>query len=348
MVSCLRYEYTTGKDGAAMKDILLIGTGGTIASEITEAGLSPELTTEQLLSRVPAICRICRVSCLQLMNLDSTNITPAHWLAIARCVRDNYDAFDGFVITHGTDTMAYTAAALSYLIQGSPKPIILTGAQQPIGFESTDSKINLTDAFTCAAQGLPGVSVVFDHRVILGTRAKKTHSKSFNAFTSINYPYLGVLRDGALTRYITPDCGPAPVFFDALDSDVALVKLVPGMKSEYLDFLFERNDALIIESFGVGGVPEDGDYYPCIERWMARGRFVVLTTQVENEGSDLGIYHVGHRLKKDLGVLEAYDMSTEAVLAKIMWILARTKQPQEVVRLFYTPVARDILRAAGN
>ena len=134
-----------------MKRILLIGTGGTIASEVTDSGLTPELTTEQLLAHIPAISAICQVDCVQLLNLDSTNITPEHWLEMARCIRDHYDDYDGFVLTHGTDTMAYTAAALSYLIQGSPKPIILTGAQKPIGFDSTDSKVNLTDALRCAS-----------------------------------------------------------------------------------------------------------------------------------------------------------------------------------------------------
>ena len=170
------------------KRILLIGTGGTIASEVTENGLAPELTTEQLLSHIPAISGICGVDCIQLLNLDSTNMAPEHWLEMARCVKEHYDGYDGFVLTHGTDTMAYTAAALSYLIQNSPKPIVLTGAQKPIGFDSTDSKINLADAFRCAAEDLPGVSIVFNGRVILGTRAKKTRSKSFQAFSSINFP----------------------------------------------------------------------------------------------------------------------------------------------------------------
>ena len=313
-----------------MKKILLIGTGGTIASDVTDSGLAPELTTEQLLSHIPGISDICGVDCLQLLNLDSTNMTPAHWLEIAACIRDHYGCYDGFVITHGTDTMAYTAAALSYLIQGSPKPIVLTGAQRPIGFDSTDSKTNLADAFRCAAEDLPGVSIVFNSRVILGTRAKKTRSKSFQAFSSINHPELGVLRDGVLLRYIRQDCREAPVFYDRLDPRVALLKLVPGTGRDAADFLLERNDALIIESFGVGGLPEAGGFYDCVRRWMEAGRVVVLTTQVENEGSDLG-------------VLEAYAMTPEAVVAKLMWILGQTRRREEVERLFYTPVARDIL-----
>ena len=326
-----------------MKRILLIGTGGTIAAEVTDSGLAPELTTEQLLAHLPAVSAICDVDCRQLLNLDSTNIGPGHWLEMARCVREHYDRYDGFVLTHGTDTMAYTAAALSYLIQGSPKPIVLTGAQKPMGFDSTDSKVNLTDALRCAAADLPGVSIVFNSRVILGTRARKTRTKSFQAFSSINYPDLAVLRDGVLLRYIRQDCAAAPVFYDALDTRVALLKLLPGADRAQADFLLERNDALIIESFGVGGLPEAGGFYDCIRDWMDQDRTVVLTTQVPSEGSDLGVYHVGHALKNRLGVLEAYDMTTEAVAAKLMWILAQTRDRPEVERLFYTPVARDIL-----
>ena len=326
-----------------MKKILLIGTGGTIASQMAENGLAPELTTHQLLAYVPEVSQICQVDCCQLLNLDSTNITPAHWLEMARCIRAHYDEYDGFVLTHGTDTMAYTAAGLSYLIQGSPKPIVLTGAQKPMGFDSSDSKINLADAFRCAAADMPGVSIVFNNRVITGTRAKKTRTKSFQAFSSINYPYLGVLRDGVLLRYIRQDCGERPVFYDTLNTRVALMKLIPGEGRGQADYLLAHNDALIIESFGVGGLPESSGFYDCVREAMAGGKTIVLTTQVENEGSDLGVYHVGHALKNRLGVLEAYDMTCEAVTAKLMWILGQTRDRTEVERLFYTPVARDIL-----
>ncbi len=332
-----------------MKKILLIGTGGTIASDVTDSGLAPELTTDQLLAHLPAISSICDVDCIQLLNLDSTNICPDHWLMMARCIREHYNRYDGFVITHGTDTMAYTAAALSYLIQKSPKPIVLTGAQKPIGFDSTDSKINLTDAFRCASADMPGVSIVFNHQVILGTRARKIRTKSFQAFSSINYPELGVLRDGVLLPFIRQTCDDRPVFYDHLDPHVALMKLIPGADRSQMDFLLSRNRALVIESFGVGGLPESSGFYECIRHWSGQDdlspqdKIIVLTTQVANEGSDLGVYHVGHRLKNDLRVLEAYDMTTEAVVAKLMWILGRTRDWDEVKQLFYTPVARDIL-----
>lgn len=327
------------------KKILLIGTGGTIASEIGESGLTPELTSEQLLKYIPDISAICQVECIQLFSLDSTNLQPKHWVRIAAAIRERYADYDGFVISHGTDTMAYTAAALSYLIQGSRKPIILTGAQKPIGFETTDSKQNLRDAFTVAASDMAGVMLVFNGKIILGTRARKTRSKSFEAFSSINYPFLGMVQDGNLIRYITQGSREKPVFWEQLNPRVALLKLIPGTDCSVVGYLLERNDALIIESFGVGGLPtyKAGDFYEAVKAGLDAGKTVVMTTQVENEGSDLSVYHVGTFIKRNLPILEAYDMTTEAVTAKLMWILGRTTDQKEVAKLFYTPVACDIL-----
>ncbi|MFQ7018461.1 MAG: asparaginase [Oscillospiraceae bacterium] len=329
-----------------MKNILMIGTGGTIASEMTPSGLTPELNSTQLLSFVPRIGEMCHVDCVQLYSLDSTNIRPAHWLGVARAVRENYARYDGFVISHGTDTMAYTAAALSYLIQGSPKPIVLTGAQKPIWFDGTDSKRNLTDAFLYACRGCGGVQIVFNGKVILGTRARKTCSKSFQAFSSVNYPDLAVVQDEHLLQYMRCACYPSPVFYDALDDKVGLLKLIPGTPAAVLEFMLDRFDGLVIESFGVGGLPEyegDASYFDIIHRGIARGKLVVMTTQVPNEGSNLAVYHVGGRLKSALCLLEAYDMTTEAAVAKLMWIMGQTHDFDEAERLFYRPVARDIL-----
>ena len=329
-----------------MKNILMIGTGGTIASEMTPSGLTPELNSTQLLSFVPRIGEMCHVDCVQLNSLDSTNIRPAHWLGVAKAVRENYARYDGFVISHGTDTMAYTAAALSYLIQGSPKPIVLTGAQKPIWFDGTDSKRNLTDAFLYACRGCGGVQIVFNGKVILGTRARKTCSKSFQAFSSVNYPDLAVVQDEHLLQYMRCACYPSPVFYDALDDKVGLLKLIPGTPAAVLEFMLDRFDGLVIESFGVGGLPEyegDASYFDIIHRGIARGKLVVMTTQVPNEGSNLAVYHVGGRLKSALCLLEAYDMTTEAAVAKLMWIMGQTRDFDETERLFYRPVARDIL-----
>lgn len=327
------------------KRILLIGTGGTIASEMGDNGLEPELTSRQLLRYVPDISGICEVDCTQLFSLDSTNIRPEHWLRIAGSIQQCYEKYDGFVISHGTDTMAYTAAGLSYLIQNSWKPIVLTGAQKPIGYDTTDSKQNLRDAFTVAASGMSGVLLVFNGKIIMGTRARKTRSKSFEAFSSINYPIVGMVQDGRLIQYIRPENSAPTRFYHELDARVALLKLTPGIECGVLEYLLERSSAVIIESFGVGGLPvyETGSFYDAIKKGLDDGRTVVLTTQVENEGSDLSVYHVGNSIKQNLPILEAYDMTTEAVTAKLMWILSQTTGREEVARLFYTPVACDIL-----
>ena len=323
----------------------MLGTGGTIASEKTESGLMPALTSEQLVEKVPELSQLCNVTCKQLFSIDSTNITPAHWLTLVDAIRENYDAYDGFVIAHGTDTMAYTAAALSYLVQYSPKPIILTGAQKPILFENTDSKTNLTDAFRCAVSDLCGVLIVFNGKVLLGTRARKTRTTSLQAFSSINYPELAVLQNGILMEYIRPECRPAPVFYRRLNTRVGLMKMIPGADCGLLSYLIEHNDAVIIESYGVGGLPsyQGSGFFGVIRDAIERGKTIVMTSQVQNEGSNLSVYDVGFRLKNDLHLLEAYDMTTEAVLAKLMWILAQTREPEQIRRLFYTPVSRELL-----
>ncbi len=335
-----------------MKKVLMIGTGGTIASESTEAGLAPELSTRQLLHYIPGVADICEVDCLQVCNIDSTNILPHHWLDMAKALRENYDAYDGFVICHGTDTMAYTAAILSYLIQYSPKPIIITGGQKPIGSDNTDSKINLLDSFLCAASGaLCGVQIVFNGKIILGTRARKTRSKSFQAFDSINYPYLGVVQDGRLLQYIRQPSREVPIFYEGLNPRIGLMKLIPGTPPQLLSWMLDHNDGVIIESYGVGGIPTvDGDdsFHQMIQAGIAQGKTVVVTTQVATEGSDLSIYQVGHDLKNKYSVLEAYDMTTEAVVAKLMWIRGITSDPDRIRELFYAPVNYDLLYLEGN
>lgn len=329
-----------------MKKILMIGTGGTIASKITSDGLEPQLTSEEILEYIPDISKICEVDTIQICNIDSTNMSPDIWIKLVNTVKDNYDKYDGFVICHGTDTMAYTAAALSYMIQNSVKPIVITGAQRPIHMEVTDSKTNLFDSFLYAScDSASGVQIVFNGKVILGTRARKTRSKSFQAFSSINYPYLAVIQEGHLIQYITQEKKNVPAFYNQLNAKVGLFKLIPGADADILAYMLEKNDAVIIESYGVGGIPllPQYHYFDVIRYWTEKGKIIVMTTQVPNEGSDMTIYKVGHELKSQVSILEAYDMTTEAVVCKLMWILGQTGNPEEITKLFYTTVSNDIL-----
>lgn len=331
-----------------MKHILLIATGGTIASRPTENGLAPQLLADDILRCVPALSSLCRIDAVQPMNIDSTNMSPDCWLALADCLRAHYDQYDGFVIAHGTDTMAYTACALSYLVQQSGKPIVLTGAQKSIYVQDTDARRNLYDAFVAAQDdNLAGVYIVFDGRVILGTRARKTRTKSMNAFSSIDYPDVALIRDGRILHYIRqPRPHTPPAFYDRLDASVFVLRLIPGMNPEVLRLLASRFDALVIESFGVGGLPcyEQADFLSAVAAWSSAGKPIVITTQVPHEGSDLAVYQVGARAAAQPGILQAYTMTVEAVVTKLMWILPQTRDLTEIKRLFYAPIACDLLQ----
>ena len=326
------------------KRILMLATGGTIASRESGQGLAPAITSEELLGYVPGIGGLCRVETVQLMNLDSTNVGPSHWLSIARAIEARYRDYDGFVVTHGTDTMAYTAAALSYLIQRSPKPIVLTGSQRSICMEDTDARMNLYNAFLyAAAEGSRGVSLLFDGKVISGTRARKERTKSFNAFSSVDYPELAIIRDGRLIRYLAElDHTDGPEFFHCLEEWVLLLTLIPGMGADALSALRDSYQAVILQSFGVGGVPggSSGPFARAMEDWLRAGKTIVMMTQVPYEGSDMAVYQV----KEKYQLMEAYSMTLEAAATKLMWILGQTRDPEEVRRLFYQPVQWDIIR----
>ncbi len=326
-----------------MKQILLIATGGTIASKPTMSGLKPSISPEELLSYVPEIAEVASVGAVQPFNLDSTNVTPAHWLEIARIIEENYAAYDGFVITHGTDTMAYTAAALSYLVQDSPKPIVLTGSQRSVYLRDTDARNNLADAFSyCSDDGASGVHIVFDGNVILGTRAKKTRTRSYNAFSSIDYPDTAVMREGKPFYYLHEERPSGPKFYRALSDDVYVLKLIPGLRSDIFDYLDSRCSALVIESFGMGGLPAYGGWEERLSAFLQMGKTVVFTTQVEREGSALDRYEVGRKLRGLGRVLEARSMTLEAVVCKLMWLLAFAAD-EEIEPLFLEPVMKDIL-----
>ena len=329
-----------------MKKILLLATGGTIASRPTAAGgLAPAITSEELLACVPELADLCEVSAVQVFNLDSTNVGPAQWQIIVRYIKENYDACDGFVIAHGTDTMAYTAAALSYMVQNSAKPVVLTGSQKSIYNRDTDARNNLYRAFVYAvSDGAWGVQLVFDNKVILGTRARKTRTRSFNAFSSIDYPETAVFRDTRLVTFLRRPADQPPVrFYERLEPAVFVLRLVPGMRADIIPLLAPHYRALVLESFGVGGLPdyEGGRLDAILRGAVARGKIFVMTTQVPHEGSDMEVYQVGHRAKRELGLIEAYSMTSEAVVTKLMWILGQTDDYAQICRLFRTPVQKD-------
>lgn len=330
-----------------MKKICMIAVGGTIASVETQEGLQPEITSEEILTYIPEVSGICQIDTIQLFNIDSTNLYAKHWKALVECIEENYEAYDGFVVTHGTDTMAYTAAALSYFIQNSRKPIVITGSQITIAAENTDARDNLLNAFIYTADDHAcGVHVIFDNKVILGTRARKSRTKSYNAFSSIDYPEIAIFKNHRLVFYIEEQKPVGePLFYHDFSARVFVLKMIPGINPEIFDYLEEHYDAVVLESFGVGGVPyyDAYDFEAAISRWTAKGKVLVVTTQVAHEGSDMEVYAVGQSIKQKLSLIEAFDMTTEAIVTKLIWILGITREPKKIAEMFYAPVEKDIL-----
>ena len=330
-----------------MKRVLIIATGGTIASTSDGAGLAPTATGRELADKVPLIDTIAELGFVQPMNIDSTNMRPRDWLRIKDVIVESYGDYDGFVVLHGTDTMAYTAAALSYLIQDSEKPIVLTGSQQPMASPFTDAKLNLYQSVLYAADDASrDVSVVFSGKAIAGTRAHKQRTMSFNAFMSMNYPSLAYIRNDRIVRAgagmgsaAAPKAGTAPAVFDALDERVLVLKLTPELQPSIFELLKRDYDAIILETFGIGGIPDT--LHDAIFGWVDSGRTLVVTTQVPEEGLDLGVYEVGRAYAENPGVLKGDDMSTEALVAKTMWVLGQTRAPEAVRELFYREVNHD-------
>lgn len=331
-----------------MRKILMLFTGGTIASLRTEQGLEPVLDAGQILSYLPPMEEDICLESIQVCNLDSTNMDYRIWLRLVEVIEEHYESHDGFVICHGTDTMAYTAAALSYLMQNLSKPVVLTGSQQPIQMEITDAKKNLYDSVCYAAdKDSRGVTLIFDGRVIAGTRAKKTMSFSYHAFSSINFPELASMQHSRIVRYLP--CGPVngpAVFYHAMSPRVYALKLTPGMGPGILKAVFEEYDGIVVESFGVGGIPDSilEDFCRLTLQYAEGSKIIIMTTQVTYEGSNLSTYEVGKRLKGRIPYLEAYDMNFEAVFTKLMWILGMGRMSfPEVEALFYSRINQDVL-----
>ena len=312
-----------------MKNILMLGTGGTIASVPSADGLIPALDGAAMLRLVPELEGICTITCKEILNLDSSNLEPAHWQLIANAVAADYANFDGFVITHGTDTMAYTAAALSQMLHNCQKPVILTGAQLPIQAEGSDAPANVYHAFLAATSALQGVALVFGDKVIHGAHAKKLYTENFNGFVSINREPLATISHNHLfwQKGVLQGGGYGAGEFTvntALEPKVAVVKLIPGTTPDILEFYLTKGyKGLVIESFGAGGVPNaSNNWLPELEKVLQAGVTVVCAAQCLYDGVHLDTYPIGV-LAKRLGAQSAMLDTIETSVAKLMCSLAR-------------------------
>lgn len=329
------------------KRIKLLATGGTIASG-GEHGLAPALQAGDLLAYLPGLERLCTAHAEDILALDSANIQPEEWHLIASATFEALQHQDGVVITHGTDTMAYTAAMLSFMLRGLQKPVVLTGSQLPITHLAGDARSNLADAFAVACAGYPGVYIVFNHKIIQGARAFKVRAMGFDAFASINSPVAGTLdARGIHMQYPQPITG-TPGLACTLCGTVCLIKLVPGTQPALVEVLADLGyRGVVIEAFGVGGLHHlRRNLIDSLGVLRARGVAVVVTSQCLYDSTDLSLYAVGAQLAAQ-HVIPAHDMTTEAAVTKLMWVLGQTSNLEEVAALMQRNLCGELLRESA-
>lgn len=308
--------------------ISLLATGGTIASLASDAGLVPGMSAQDILGRCPSLANAYQISATDVFSLDSSNIQPEEWQLLAAAVREAAKDSEGIVITHGTDTMAYTASALSFMLRGLPIPVVLTGSQLPLNHPLSDAPSNLREAFVAAAAAPPGIYIAFHHKLLYGTRAVKLRTLSFDAFDSINAPAVGLFDADGL--HLSPASLPCavpklepPGEEDArIDPRVFLLKLMPGTDPEIFHHIIAAGyQGLVIEAFGLGGLHYiRRNLLESLEALSEQRILTLVTTQCLYEKADFSLYEVGRKVLRS-HIYGAQDMTTEAALTKLMWVL---------------------------
>lgn len=309
------------------KRICVLATGGTIASVPGPDGLRPGLTGERLLALVPGLDEIAEADCVELMALDSSNLLPEHWRKMAEAVAVRREEYDGFVITHGTDTMAYSAGALFLMLEHIDRPVVFTGAQIPLGTAGTDGVQNLLAAFQGALSGRAGVFLAFGGKLHLGGAVRKMYSRQLAGFSSISRPAVALFKGDAYEWQWIPDAPKGKFHLvTEMDERVAVLKLVPGTDPSLLRLMVDAGyRAIIIEGYGAGGVPNDcspKDFLPELSYGRKKNVRIVCTSQCVYDGAHLDTYETGvMALQK--GALSGGRLHTEVLLPAVMIALAR-------------------------
>jgi len=306
--------------------VLIVTTGGTITMLRGRNNcLYACEDADKLLERVPEISQIADVDILPLVNIDSSNLQPDLWVEIARAIYKRMREYDGFVVTHGTDTLCYTSSALSFMLQELNKPIILTGSQVPLEEIGSDGRTNLINAVRVAISDLAEVAVVFGSLIIRGTRAKKNSVFDMQAFISVNDIPLGTIglsiKFSDFARFRSRK---KPLLMPYLNHNVTIAPVYPGIKPEIIEYLTENHDGIVIEGYGAGNLPTGvKSLIPAISAAIEKNVPVVVCTQCLVGSTEMELYQVG-RAALDVGAIPAMDMTPEAALVKLMWVLGQT------------------------
>ncbi len=327
------------------RKILIINTGGTLSSVMKDSGLAPGLTTIDMQKELHIVSGDTDLEIEDFCSLDSANIFPEDWQSLARRIAEVKNDYDGVVVIHGTDTLAYTSSMLSFMLRNITIPVVITGSQLSIKNPVADAMENCRCAIHMAASGIPGVFVAFNRKVMLGCRASKVRSLSFDAFESVNYPNVATISSLGMSidEKAVPQRNGVFHLSDSYSSEVCMIKMFPGMHRSLLESLADQGyKGIYLEAYGIGGMPfVKHDFTGTVEKLIDQGITVVVGTQCPYEGSKMDVYETGRRAL-EIGVLQAHDMTSEAALTKLMWILGMTDNPAEIRDYYSINIAGEV------
>lgn len=325
--------------------------GGTIGMvEDKKTGvLRPAEDVSAILRFFPELRKKISFEFFSLFNIDSSNMEPSHWSIVARKIKEVYDRFDGFLVIQGTDTLAYTASALSFALRNLSKPIVFTGSLVPLSELGADARNNLIYASLVATMDIAEVCIVFGHKILRGNRSKKNHESFVDVFDSPIFPQLGEIeRPIRLHEWRRKRRKRILAYQPKFETNIRLVKIFPGFDPSSLDRMIQGGaKGLIIEGYGPGNIPFlENSILPQIERAIKNGIPVVIGSQMEKSVTNLHAYEAGYKVLQ-LGAISAHDMTTESTVAKLMWVLAQTRDIKKVKALMENDLAGELSGEEG-
>ncbi len=323
-----------------MKNILVIYTGGTIGMHHDHKGVLRPFDFQKINEQVPELKKLNAVIHHHAFEnlIDSSNVTPQFWIELATLIEKKYKDYDGFVILHGTDTMAYSASALSFMLENLAKPVIFTGSQLPLGAIRTDAKRNLITTIELAASEvvIPEVCIYFSSQLFRGNRVEKFTSSQFDAFQSLNYPVLA--ETGVDIKYnqqqILPLTKKKFKVYKNLNPHIGLIRIFPGITGQWMENVFatKKLKAVVLETYGSGNAPTEKWFIESLQHAIAKGIIILNVSQCSGGRVEQGKYETSYHLKK-MGVISGSDITTEAALTKLMFLFGQNLEKKKIEKM---------------